>query len=332
MSDDEHPTGGAEDGTDAGVCEARLKMEQEAKKRRERAEEEWKEYEEIRKTEREKEEEEITELRERRDRRKKERAEEESRLAEQRSVEEQKRRAEDEERLRKKRDEEAVKREERERKRQEFAEKSKTTGRNFVINKKAGSIDQQDEVKKEEVTKSKEQLEAERKAILEQRVQPLNTSGLSGEALKSKAKELNDLILKLEGDKYDLEQRFTRQSYDMQDLAERARQMNKGEKKSSKQTSNEPDPLASKISGIPPKVLMYSEYERVKDHRSFGDRQVLFKGPLFVERYERIEPTHTLRMTEEGLEIDDGKPPSSKPKQVEEPMEEAVPQEVAVEE
>ncbi|VDN11913.1 unnamed protein product, partial [Dibothriocephalus latus] len=260
----------------------------EAKKRRERAEEEWKEYEEMRRAEREKEDEEIRELRERRERRRKEREEEEKRLAEQRAVEEQKKRAEDEERLRKKREEEQRKREERERKRAEFEEKSKqATRRNFVINKKSGSVET--EVKKEEVTKSKEQLEAERKAILEQRIQPLQIDGLKGDALRAKAKELNELIMRLEGDKYDLEQRFTRQSYDMQELAERARQMNKG------------DPLAAKISGIPPKVAMYSEYERVKDHRTFGERKTVFAGPLFVERYERIEPQTTVVMTEDGF-------------------------------
>ncbi|BHF64580.1 Troponin T, cardiac muscle [Sparganum proliferum] len=307
MSDDETAVG------EEGVSAARLKMEAEAKKRRERAEEEWKEYEEMRRAEREKEDEEIRELRERRERRKKEREEEEKRLAEQRAVEEQKKRAEDEERQRKKREEEQRKREERERKRAEFEEKSKqATRRNFVINKKSGSVEMAEEVKKEEVTKSKEQLEAERKAILEQRIQPLQIDGLKGEQLRAKAKELNELIMRLEGDKYDLEQRFTRQSYDMQELAERARQMNKGDKRS-KQVQNAPDPLAAKISGIPPKVSMYSEYERVKDHRTFGERKTVFAGPLFVERYERIEPSTTVVMTEEGFVVGGGKPRSEAP-------------------
>ncbi|KAL3307216.1 Troponin T [Cichlidogyrus casuarinus] len=90
------------------------------------------------------------------------------------------------------------------------------------------ATDQQEEVKKEEVTKSKEQLEAEKKAILEQRLPPLNISGFKADQLRAKAKELNDQIYRVEGDKYDLEQRFARQSYEMQELAERARQMNKG--------------------------------------------------------------------------------------------------------
>ncbi|VDP98520.1 unnamed protein product [Trichobilharzia regenti] len=49
-----------------GKSEAKIRMEMEAKRRKERAEEEWREYEEFRRGEREKEEEEIRQLRERR--------------------------------------------------------------------------------------------------------------------------------------------------------------------------------------------------------------------------------------------------------------------------
>lgn len=48
---------------------------------------------------------------------------------------------------------------------------------------------------------------------------------------------------------------------------------------------------------------MYSEYERVKDHRSFSERQGVFSGPLFTERYERIEPKVKVVMTEDGFQI-----------------------------
>lgn len=77
---------------------------------------------------------------------------------------------------------------------------------------------QPEETKKEEVTKSKEQLEAERKSIIEQRVPPLNVSGMSVEQLKAKAKELHDLLFRIEGENYDLGQRFKRQSYDVSDF------------------------------------------------------------------------------------------------------------------
>uniref|UniRef100_A0A095AXC8 Troponin T n=1 Tax=Schistosoma haematobium TaxID=6185 RepID=A0A095AXC8_SCHHA len=240
-----------------GKSEAKIRMEMEAKRRKERAEEEWREYEEFRRGEREKEEEEIRQLRERRERRKMEREEEEKRLAELRQIEDQKRRAEE--------------------------------------------AQETEEEKKEEVTKSKEQLEAEKRAILEQRIQPLNISGFNADQLKNKAKELHDLICRLEGDIYDLSQRFTRQSYDMQELAERARQINKGGK--AKAITNAPDPLAAKFSGIPPMVVMYSQYERVKDPRSFKDRRTVFTGANYAEEYQRIAPSHVLVMTEEGFQI-----------------------------
>ncbi|TGZ58508.1 hypothetical protein CRM22_009605 [Opisthorchis felineus] len=306
MSDDEHsplPTPVPAFNED-GKSEAQIRMEQEAKRRRERAEEEWREYEEFRRGEREKAEEEIRQLKERRERRKAERAEEEKRLAEARLVEEQKRRAEEEERQRKKREEEQRKREERERKRQEWEEKKNANRPNFVITKREGGPEVQaapQEEKKEEVTKSKEQLEAERRSIIDQRVPPLNVSGMSVEQLKAKAKELHDLLFRIEGENYDLGQRFKRQSYDMQELAERARQMNKGGK--ARAIPNELDARAAKFSGIPPMVVMYSQYERVKDPRSFSDRRTVFSGENYAEEFHRIAPTHQIVMTDEGFRV-----------------------------
>ncbi|CAH8532479.1 unnamed protein product [Schistosoma mattheei] len=265
-----------------GKSEAKIRMEMEAKRRKERAEEEWREYEEFRRGEREKEEEEIRQLRERRERHRRS-----------------KRRAEEEERQRKKREEEQRKREERERKKKEWEERKNANRPNFVITKKEPGAQETEEEKKEEVTKSKEQLEAEKRAILEQRIQPLNISGFNADQLKNKAKELHDLICRLEGDIYDLSQRFTRQSYDMQELAERARQINKGGK--AKAITNAPDPLAAKFSGIPPMVVMYSQYERVKDPRSFKDRRTVFTGANYAEEYQRIAPSHVLVMTEEAF-------------------------------
>lgn len=306
MSDDERRD---DEQHEDGKSEAKIRMEQEAKRRRERAEEEWREYEEFRKEEREKAEEEIRQLRARREQRKVERAEEEKRLAESRLVEEQKRRTEEEERQRKKREEEQRKREERERKKQEWEERKNANRPNFVIQKREGGDPNnqavKEEEKKEEVTKSKEQLEAERKAIIEQRVPPINISSLNIEQLKAKAKELHDLLFRIQGENYDLDQRFKRQSYDMQELAERARQMNKGGK--ARAIPNELDARAAKFSGIPPMVVMYSQYERVKDPRSFGDRRVVFSGENYAHEFHRIPPKHQVVLTEEGFrQLDEG--------------------------
>jgi Troponin len=63
--------------------------------------------------------------------------------------------------------------------------------------------------------KSKEQLEAEKRAILKQRVKPLEVDGLDSSKLSEKAKELHTLIYRLEGEKYDLEKRFKAQQIDV---------------------------------------------------------------------------------------------------------------------
>jgi len=63
--------------------------------------------------------------------------------------------------------------------------------------------------------KSKEQLEAEKRAILKQRIKPLEIDGLDAPKLTEKAKELHTLIYRLEGEKYDLEKRFKAQQIDV---------------------------------------------------------------------------------------------------------------------
>jgi len=288
-----------------GKSEAELRMEMQMKQRKERENEEWAEYEEMRREERQREEEEIQRLREKKEKRKKEREEEERRLAELRAVEEQKRRAEEEERQRRKRAEEEKIRAEREEKKKAANEQKQMVGkRNFVINKKNDGLDVGPSQSQQETAKSKEQLEHEKRAILEQRIQPLQIDGLGLNQLQEKAKDLYHHIYRLEGDKYDLEDRFKRQQYDLMELAERARQMNKGGKqKVQVQQQSEPDPLSDKMSGIPPKITMYSQYERVKDPRSFVDRRDVYSGPLYQDLYSRIAPTHAIVMTDQGPEI-----------------------------
>ena len=68
---------------------------------------------------------------------------------------------------------------------------------------------------KEELQKSKEQLEDEKRAVLAQRIQTLKTEGMDSAKLLEKAKELHEHTRRLVGEKYDLEQRFKRQQYDV---------------------------------------------------------------------------------------------------------------------
>ena len=66
-----------------------------------------------------------------------------------------------------------------------------------------------------ERNKTKEQLEEEKKISLSFRIKPLEIENLSVEKLKFKASELWDAIVKLETEKYDLEERQKRQDYDV---------------------------------------------------------------------------------------------------------------------
>lgn len=66
-----------------------------------------------------------------------------------------------------------------------------------------------------ERNKTKEQLEEEKKISLSIRIKPLNIEGLSVDKLRQKATELWECIVKLETEKYDLEERQKRQDYDV---------------------------------------------------------------------------------------------------------------------
>lgn len=66
-----------------------------------------------------------------------------------------------------------------------------------------------------ERTKTKEQLEEEKKIALSIRIKPLVVDGLAIDKLREKGTELWDIIVKLETEKYDLEERMKRQEYDV---------------------------------------------------------------------------------------------------------------------
>ncbi|XP_067655726.1 troponin T, skeletal muscle-like isoform X4 [Haliotis asinina] len=264
--------------------EARKAMEEAKKLRLEKQQQEMEEYEEMRREAREKEAQEIQELRERRERRKAEREAEEVRLAELRAQEEARRKAEEEVRKRKKAEEEARIKEEKERKKREAEERLKKSKKpNFVITKRSDSekgTGGLEPLNADDMQKSKEQLEEEKRAILAQRITPLAIEGFTSDKLLTRAKELVETIRRLEGDKYDLEQRFKRQQYDMIELAERARQMNKGKGKrgvSSVQVDESFDRLADKFTSAPPKIQLCSKYERHTDHRTYNERAKLFE-------------------------------------------------------
>jgi troponin T len=261
--------------------------------------------------ERDKMEEEIQELRMRNERRKKQREIEEKRLAAERAAEDARRKSEEESRRRQKEEEEIRKQRERAKKMAEFEKWKNPPKANFVISKRSTTEedegDDQEETNEGKGKKSKERLEEEKRAILKQRIKPLEIDGLETAKLAEKAKELHNLIHRLEGEKYDLEKHFKAKQMDMMELAERARQANKVGKEGLKRIQHGPDETVDKIqerfAGAPAKVEMYSKYERQKDKRSYDERLVLFTGPQFLSPPERIKPQKIVRWNEEGMPI-----------------------------
>jgi len=299
MSDDEQyreEEEAAHTAEDEGPSEAALAMQRRKEKKSGEEDEFIRELREQREQEKQKEEEEIQALKEKQARRKREREEEDKRLAELRVQEEARRRAEEEERKKKKEEEERNKRDKRDKARLDRERMMAAIGKpNFVITKRSDTSGE-GEAPKEPVAKSREQLEEEKRAILAQRIQPLNTSGFDLERLCEKARELHSLLLRLESEKYDLEERFKSQQYDMMELAERARQMSKGGKAkpgsgAARAQQQDFDALADRFTSAPPKIEMFSKYERQKDKRSYGDRKTIFLGPNWAEEVQKVTPT-----------------------------------------
>lgn len=66
-----------------------------------------------------------------------------------------------------------------------------------------------------EMAKTKEQLAEDKTIAMTFRVKPLQIEGMSIDELRKKASSLWELIVTLESDKYDLEERQKRQDYDV---------------------------------------------------------------------------------------------------------------------
>merc|ERR1719324_784172 len=154
-----------------------------------------------------------------------------------------------------------------------------------------------------EMTKTKEQLEEEKKISLSIRIHPLELDGMDIDALKEKGKELWDLIVKLETEKYDLEEKVKRQDYDLKELKERQRQQNK---QKAIKLGLDPEALTGKY---PPKIRMYSKYERRTDTRTYDDRRKLYEGGWDVLCAELLEKTWKEKMDDWT-----GRPKSKLPK------------------
>merc|ERR1712020_230796 len=134
-----------------------------------------------------------------------------------------------------------------------------------------------------EMTKTKEQLEEEKKIALSIRLKPLELDAMDSDELKAKATEIFNIIIQPETDKYDYEQRRPTQELDLKELKERqkAQLRQKALKK-----GLDPEAFSGKY---PPPIRMYSKYERRTDTRTYEDRKKLYEGGWEVIRAESLD-------------------------------------------
>jgi hypothetical protein len=164
---------------------------------------------------------------------------------------------------------------------------------------------------KEDLQKSPEQLEQEKRSVISQRVGQLQIDGKSKEALVEKAKQLHNLLHQLHGAIYELTERFERQKYDMVELTERARQIEKGKAKTRKSNIVHTGLGGGMFSGVndvtstaPQKVSLFSRYERVTDRRTYKDRRDVWasekKKNEFVAERPKAKIKHNTPPPEEN--------------------------------
>merc|ERR1712183_428048 len=227
-----------------------------------------------------KEEEELKRLKEKQAKRKEIRAEQEKKLAQQKKEEEEKIRKEEAEKKAKEAEEKKKRMEEAESKRQAMLEaKKESGGKKQASGGSGGGVTDA----RKEMSKTKEQLNEEMKMALSIKIKPLELDNLDSDELKHKAEDLFNIIVQLETDKYDYEQRKVTQDYELKELKERQKVQlrQKALKK-----GLDPEALTGKH---PPKIRMYSKYERRTDTRTYDDRKKLYEGGWEVIRAEALE-------------------------------------------
>jgi len=210
------------------------------------------------------------------------RAEQEKKLNAAKREEEKKAKKEEADRKAKEAEEKKKKLEEAEAERQKMLEAQKAQKADANEKKKSVAGGPGNDARKE-LSKTKEQLEEEKKIALSIRIKPLELEAMDSDEMKAKAEDLFKIIVQLETDKYDYEQRKLTQELDLKELKERqkaqlrAKALKKG---------LDPEALTGKY---PPKIRMYSKYERRTDTRSYDDRKKMYEGGWEVVRAEHLE-------------------------------------------
>ena len=231
---------------------------------------------------REAEEDELAKLKEKQAKRKEIRAEQEKKLNAAKREEEEKAKKEEAERKAKEAEEKKKRLEEAEAKRQEMLDAQKAQKADANEKKKSVAGGPGNDARKE-LSKTKEQLEEEKKIALSIRIKPLELEAMDSDDMKSKAEDLFKTIVQLETDKYDYEQRKLTQELDLKELKER--QKSQLRQKALKK-GLDPDAFTGKY---PPMIRMYSKYERRTDTRSYEDRKKLYEGGWEVVRAEALD-------------------------------------------
>merc|ERR1712045_546003 len=218
------------------------------------------------------------------------RAEQEKKLAQQKKEEEEKIRKEEAEKKAKEAEEKKKRMEEAESKRQAMleAQKKESGGKKQASGGSGGGVTDA----RKEMSKTKEQLNEEMKMALSIKIKPLELDALDSDELKHKAEELFNIIVQLETDKYDYEQRKVTQDYELKELKERQKVQlrQKALKK-----GLDPEALTGRH---PPKIRMYSKYERRTDTRTYDDRRKLYEGGWDVLYTELLEKSWKEKMDE----------------------------------
>jgi hypothetical protein len=138
---------------------------------------------------------------------------------------------------------------------------------------------------KEDMQKSPEQLEREKREIISSRLISLDLNGKTKDDLVAEAERFYQVLINLHSQIYDLNEKHERQKYDMMELAERARQIEKGKAKTRKSNIVHTGLGGSVFSSIndkfpqaPQKISLFSRYERVTDRRTFKDRREVWEA------------------------------------------------------
>jgi troponin T len=250
-------------------------------------------YEEKRRSEREREEEELRILKEKQEKRRLEREEEERQMAELRQKAEEQRQKDEEERKarmeaeRKKKDEEKMKRAQM---MGGFASAAAAAGggRNFTIPEKKDKSDKFGNIvqAKQEMGMTKEQQEEAKENFLVSIRKQIDIDNILSGDLKAKIKEMHHRICKLEAEKYDLEKRHERQTYDLRELNERSRQARQQGRKGAA------DPVGD--GRHPNKIAVLNKYDRQIDRRNFSERRAMYEKKDAFPCFPNVPPPPTI--------------------------------------